>query len=418
MVRETLAQRDYRLFTTGSITANVGMWVQRVAIGWLIWDLTGSGAWLGLIAMADLFPMVVISPLAGVYADRFERLRATRVSQWLLMLQGVALFLLSISGYISVGLLFALTLFGGVVTAFHQPARMALLPALVAPHTLPTAVAINAMAFNTARFAGPALAGLILAFGDISTAFLFHAVAFAVFALCLALIRPSSSDEQERDSSGVFTAFGDGLRHVRGHAGLSGLFLSLIIVSLFGRPLLELLPKFTALLGLGASGFAAMTSVVGLGAILGAVLLAARATPRLLARLSVLNGFAVAGLLTALTLTAWLPLVGFLLLLLGASIVVSGIASQTLIQINSGGRFRGRMLALHVVIFRGGPAVGALGIGALSDLAGLPSALLAAAVACLLSTAWLWIGRERMWSSLEPDAGSPGGMTVKRMRDE
>jgi MFS family permease len=135
------------------------MWMQRIAIGWLTWQLTGSGLWLGIVAFADFFPVVLIGPIAGAAADRGDRLRVVKTSQTISLVQATVLFLLTASGHMTIGLLVALTAFQGMVVAFNQPARLALVPSLIPPSDLATAVAINSVVFNLARFIGPACGG-------------------------------------------------------------------------------------------------------------------------------------------------------------------------------------------------------------------------------------------------------------------
>jgi MFS family permease len=118
-VRAALREANYRTFTVGNVFSLVGTWVQRVALGWLVWELTGSGAWLGAVAFADLFPMVLVTPWAGAMADRYDRLRVTRVSQSLLMLHAGLLTILSALGLLTPALVMVLALVGGIITAFN-----------------------------------------------------------------------------------------------------------------------------------------------------------------------------------------------------------------------------------------------------------------------------------------------------------
>jgi MFS family permease len=118
-VRAALREANYRTFTVGNVFSLVGTWVQRVALGWLVWELTGSGAWLGAVAVADLVPMVLVTPWAGAMADRYDRLRVTRVSQSLLMLHAGLLTILSALGLLTPALVMVLALVGGIITAFN-----------------------------------------------------------------------------------------------------------------------------------------------------------------------------------------------------------------------------------------------------------------------------------------------------------
>ena len=166
--------------------------MQRIAVGWLTWRLTGSGAWLGAMAFADLFPTVIIGPVAGAAADRWDRLRVTKISQALAMAQSIVLFLLTVSGHITIELLLVLTAALGVITGFNQPARLALIPSLVQREDLAAAVAINSIIFNSARFIGPAVAGLMIVANGISAAFAANAVSFVFFLRGLSHIQLES----------------------------------------------------------------------------------------------------------------------------------------------------------------------------------------------------------------------------------
>ncbi|MDQ3560837.1 MAG: MFS transporter, partial [Pseudomonadota bacterium] len=296
-LKATFREPNYRVFTIGNIASLVGTWVQRITIGWLAWELTESGTWLGAVAFADLFPMVIVTPLAGAFADRADRLMTTRISQALLMVQAGALFLLTALGMMTIGVLLGLTLFGGIVTAFNQPARMALLPNLVDRRHLPTAIAINSIVFNTARFLGPMLAGVILVSGNVALAFLLNFVTFGAFLVALMRIRLSERDATDLTDIGLFSSLMAGLRYVRGHFGLAAMLLTLASSAIFVRPILELLPGYTDEFGLDVEAFALFTSVVGAGAVAGAVWLSLYGSPRLLTRLALLNGFLLSGAL-------------------------------------------------------------------------------------------------------------------------
>ena len=157
-----LKNPNYGTYAAGNSVSLIGTWIQRIAVGWLAWELTGSGAWLGAVAFADLFPAVFIGPFGGAVADRLSRLRIITISQALAMVQAVALFWLTFSGAVTIEWLFALVLVNGFVMGFNQPSRLALVPSLVPREDLSTAVAINAIVFNLARFIGPAVAGLLI----------------------------------------------------------------------------------------------------------------------------------------------------------------------------------------------------------------------------------------------------------------
>lgn len=401
-VRAALGEPNYRIFTIGNVFSLVGTWVQRVALAWLVWELTGSGAWLGAVAFADLFPMVLVTPLAGAMADRSDRLRVTRISQTLLMVHAGLLTVLSALGSLSPWLILVLALIGGVITAFNQPFRMALLPGLVGRENLVSAVAVNSIVFNTARFIGPAIAGLVIAKGNLTLAFVINFGTFAVFSWTLARIRLAAIDQVPSTSRGLMTSVVEGWRFAVGHVGLGAMLLMLTVVSLCVRPILELMPGYAALFGSDATGFALMTSTTSLGSLVGAIWLSRQADPRALATMALFIGLVmgVALLVAALAHQVWLGLLA--LFALGFGMVVSGITNQTVIQLAVPDHLRGRLLALHSMIFRGAPALGALAIGALSDLTGLRGPLSVGAAVTFAFSGIVYARRKVILKSLDP----------------
>ncbi len=384
-----LSNPNFGIYTAGSAVSLVGTWMQRVVTGWLTWELTGSGAWLGLVVFADLFPTVVIGPIAGAYADRSDRLRVTKISQALAMLQAIALFLLTATGLINIWLLLALTLFLGIVIAFNQPARLALVPALVPPSDLTAAVAVNSVVFNLARFIGPATAGLIIATVGIPVAYAANAATFVAFLVALSRVRLSQAEGVPPLRGKLWPDLVAGIRYTASHAGIATILIMMIAANVAARPLIELLPGFAAaVFHAGATGLALLTSSVGAGAIVAGFWLAGISSGKSLGRAFLANTAisAVAGALFAATDSLWLAIP--LLVVNGFAMAGMGIAAQTLIQISVDASMRGRVLSLFGLIFRGGPALGALVMGAASDYVGLRLPVFVGAIVVL--AVWLW----------------------------
>jgi len=176
-----LAHRNYRIYAGGNAVSLVGIWMQRVAVGWLAWTLTHSGTWLGVMSMAEFFPVVFLSPLAGALADRRDRVGIIRVTQIAGSIEATLLAVLVYTNTITIGLLLVLTLLLGVFNAVAQPSRLALIPTLVDRAALPSALAINAIIFNSARFLGPAVAGIVIARVSVGAAFAVNAATYVVF---------------------------------------------------------------------------------------------------------------------------------------------------------------------------------------------------------------------------------------------
>ncbi|MCE2491933.1 MAG: MFS transporter [Alphaproteobacteria bacterium] len=403
---QALGQPNYGVYMAGMSVSMIGLWMQRLGVGWLTWELTESAAWLGAVAFADLFPAVLVAPIGGSAADRWDRLRLTKISQVLSLLQAVALFGLTVSGLITIEILFALTLFLGIVTAFHQPVRMALVPSLVRREYLPTAVALSSISFNLARFIGPAFAGVvILAFGTGAT-FGLNALSFAVFLWALGRVRIENTvTPRQQDRPGLVREFGDGVRYVASHAGVAPILMILIVVCLGIRPFQELLPGFADhVFGGGADILAVLTCATGVGAVVGGLWLAQRGGPSGLTKLiliaTVIQALSMFVFVATDSLWVAVPAVT----VAGLGMTMTGIGVQTLMQLTVDASVRGRVLSIFGLTFRGMPALGALIMGAASESVGLRWPLATGAFLVLLSLIWAWRQLSGISSSLEAQA--------------
>jgi MFS family permease len=400
-----LAHRPYRLYVTGNAASLVGTWAQRIAVGWLAWELTGSGTWLGILALADLFPSVLIGPFAGAFADRHDRLTILLVTQWLAMLQSACLFVLALFGWLSVGGLVGLVLFQGLVMGFGQPARLAVISQLVPRESLPTAVAINSAVFNSARFVGPSIAGPLILVGGLPLCFLVNTVSYCGLLVVLRRLRRElpSARSPSTGRSGLFSDVVSGLRYVVRHPGIGPVLAMVTATALGVRPFMELLPGFVGqVLGRGAGSLAAMGAGFGLGAVVGALCMAGRTAGASLVPLWLgASALCATGVLALSTVTDPAPALA-LAALMGLTMSVSGISAQTLIQLAVEEHVRGRVLSLYGVIFRAGPALGALAIGMASDRVGLPLPLAIGAILTLFAWSRVWIRRVDVASALTP----------------
>jgi predicted MFS family arabinose efflux permease len=320
------------------------------------------------------------------------------------MAQSVVLFLLTISGLITIELLLVLTAALGVIAGFNQPARLALIPSLVRREDLAAAVAINSIIFNSARFIGPAVAGFMIIAGGISAAFAANAVSFVFFLVALSRIHLDSRPASVRAERG--SLLGDvaaGIRYAAHHPGIAPLLLLLTVICLCVRPVVELLPGFAAaVFASGADGLAVLTSTIGAGAVLGGLWLARRSSdPAGLTTIALGNTLVLSLALLAFVASDrwWIALPA--LAVLGACMVISGVGTQTLLQLSVAGSMRGRVLSLYGIIFRGGPAVGALIMGVASEHAGLRLPLAVGALLAVLAWLCTWSARGRITGALE-----------------
>ncbi|BBK40523.1 MFS transporter [Allostella vacuolata] len=405
LIARALRNPNYAVYVAGNSVSLIGTWMQRIGVGWLTWELTQSGTWLGLVAFADLFPSVFFGPIGGAIADRFDRLRIIRTSQTLAMCQAATLFALTATGTITMTLLFVLVLINGVVIGFNQPSRLAIISSLVPRQDLATAVAINSIVFNLARFVGPALAGALIVSGGTGAVFGANAITFLAFLLALTRIRLPKPERPEATGHGrsILGEVADGIRYTARHPGVGPLLLLLTINSITVRPFVELLPGFAAdVFDRGADGLALMTSVIGGGAIVAGVWLARREGMRGLTVITLWSTLLISVSTLCFVASGRFELGLACLAVSGMGLVTSGVATQTLVQTAVDARMRGRVLSLYGIIFRGGPAAGALAIGVLSDAIGLQLAMGIGATAGIFAWAWAWRRRGVMSAALEP----------------
>ena len=384
-IAQTLAHPSFGTYVAGNSVSLIGTWMQRIGVGWLAWELSQSGAVLGLVAFADLFPTVVIGPFGGALADRVDRLRVIKVAQLLIMAQSLLLFALTASGLITVPLLLALVLFSGVVIGFNQPARLALVPSLVPRRDLATAVAINSIVFNSARFVGPALAGVVIVGLGIAAVFLINALSFLAFLFALWRLRLAPLALPVKAGS-VLGAIAEGLRYTIAHRGIGPILLLQAVLAVSARPFFELLPGFAAdVFARGAPGLAMLSASVGIGAVAGGFWLAQPGSQARLTRVVLMSSLLIALSTLGFALSDGFTAAIACVAIAGFAMVAAGTGTQTLLQTAVDEGMRGRVLSLFGLIFRGGPALGALVMGAASELVGLQAPLAAGALLGLIA---------------------------------
>ncbi|MFM2128743.1 MAG: hypothetical protein RL477_289 [Pseudomonadota bacterium] len=390
--RAAMRHRDYRNYTLGSVTSLIGTWVQRVALGWLTWDITHSYGWLGVIAFADMFAMMLFSPIAGDLSDRMDRLRLQTLAQVLMLGHAVVMVAVYYAGLADIWAVFGLTLALGLMHALHAASRLALVPNLVPREDLTPAIAINSLIFNVARFVGPALAGLIIVKLGIGPAFIFNALSFVVFLWALHGIRNVRIEAANTSDAGMWSNIVEGVRYAVRHAGIGPLLLILAVTAFTGRAIPDLLAGYAdGVFQRGAEGLAWLTSAMGLGATLSGFYLLGRDGVR-----GMTSVVFVSVLLMSLSCIAFSTLGSFwaavpLLVVAGFAMNNSAIATLNLMQNAVDGRLRGRVMSIYSFTQTGAPAIGTLVIGAVAEVAGLPWPV-AVSAACGLA---LWLVMRR-----------------------
>ena len=387
-----LRHRDLRLFLFGQGVSLIGTWMERVAMGWLVYRITGSTVALGVIAFCTQFPTFLVAAVAGALADRWSRHRMVVGAQIALMLQAVVLAALVLTGTVEVWHLVVLSIWLGVASGFDIPARQALLVRLVGGSSdLPNAIALNSSMFNAARLVGPALAGVLIGLVGEGTVFLLNALSYV--AVLGALWAVEMRDPGERAVGAVLHTMTEGFRYAFGFAPIRALLLLLAMLSLVGFPYTVLLPVFAKdVLGGGAGTLGLLSACTGLGALIGALSLASRSTVRGLGGFIARTLLVFGASLVAFSLSRHAIVSSALLIGAGFGMMASTASMNTIIQTIVDEEKRGRVMSLYTMAFVGLAPIGALLGGALADQIGAPLTVGVGGAACLVLA--LWFHRE------------------------
>ncbi len=388
-IGRAFSHRNFAVYTTGATVSLVGTWLQKAAVGWLAWELTHDPAMVGIVVSADLVPTVLISPFAGVIADRQRDLRLLALLQVICLLQAGLLAALAFAGHVTVALLIVFTAALGVVNGINQPLRQSLVNRLVPPADIAPAVAMNAVIFNVARIIGPSIAGFVIHHYGASYAFLINAATFVVALTSIAMVRLPRLERSSLRAAPMAAEIAAGYRYVWRHRGIGSLLVVGMSSALLLRPVLEMLPAFVGQVFRGnAEDLGFLMTVTGLGAMGSALSIAWRGITHGLVRLVTLSILTGSGAVVLFALSEALWVGAIAVALLGMSIAMRGAGSQALIQSAVDPAMRGRVMSLYTMMFNVGPAAGSLIIGFAASWVGLRVPLYAAAAVNLL--VWIW----------------------------
>jgi predicted MFS family arabinose efflux permease len=395
--------KNFRIFFAGQGLSLLGNWMQTVAMSWLVYRVTGSALLLGLTAGAQQLPVLFLSPIAGVWADRVNRRRLLVLIQSLAFVQALTLAVLTFADAVLVSHLIALALVLGVVTAFETPTRQAFLLELIEHREdLPNAIALQSMLFQSARFVGPSVAGLLLAaFGE-TACFLVNALCYLAIIATYAVVRVKPR-ELASAGTGWWRQLTAGFIYAFGFTGTRRLLLLLTAMGVFTAPWSSLMPIFAAeTFGGDSRTFGFLIGAVGLGAIAGTLALAVRSSVRGLGRViaatSVLAGVALAGF--SLSTTLWLSLM--LLGVFGAGLVVTAASINTILQTVAEESRRARIISMYVMCFLGFAPIGNFLAGALAEAIGAHWTLLGCGLIVVLAGCTFALGLKTWAQAVRP----------------
>ena len=404
-----MANRNYRIYTIGAIPSLMGTWVQRMAVGWFAWELTESGAWLGLIAFADLAPSVLSAPIAGAFADRVNRLRIVKLVQYMSLIQATVLATLTLSGVMTIELLFTLALIQGIVQGVHQPFRHALLGTIVTRSEMTAAIGINSTIWNSSRLIGPAISAVVILQLGVGATFLINAFSYVPMLIGLYLITAEHRPAAPKSLSQVPAEILEGIRYASGHRFIGSVMFMLLIFSFFGRATQELLPGFTgAVFNVGADGLALLTGAAGFGSLFSGIWLSRRGTLSGLSDILILMVLLIAATQLAFVATdiLWVSVIVFVAW--GFVLNGAGIICQSLVQATVPDTIRGRVVSLYGMLWLGTPALGAFAMGVAADYLGFRIPVAVGAFVVFAAFAWSFTRRSRLRESINAVAKEAG----------
>src|SRR5512133_2952963 len=282
----SLKYRNYRLFFSGQSISLIGTWMQRIAMPWLVYHMTGSELLLGVVSFAGQIPTFLLAPFAGVVTDRWSKYRVLVITQVFSLVQATILAIITLSGSVQLWHIIALSVALGCVNAFDVPTRHSFVIDMVGnKEDLGNAIALNSLMFNGARLIGPSVAGLLLAVTSEGVCFMINAISYIFVVASLIMMKLEPVKRVARESH-MFRELKEGLKYAFGFPPIQHLLLLLTVVSLTGMSYQVLMPVFakTVLRG-GSSTYGFLMGAAGLGALTGAVFLASRKTVLRLGRI-------------------------------------------------------------------------------------------------------------------------------------
>jgi MFS family permease len=385
-----LGVREFRRFWFGMIASNIGSWMQMIAQGWLILELTDSPFYLGLVGLVRAIPALSFTLIGGVIADRYDRRKILMFTQMSSAIVALTLGVLDLMGVVTVSMVLILAFLASLIMSIDNPTRHALVPDLVGRDNIASAVGLNSAAWNGASIIGPSIAGALVAVAGTGGAFLINGVSFlAVFFVAVTM---EPLEQRPRGKQGVLENLTAGLRFVLRDRMIWGIMLLMTIPTFFGRPIVQLMPSFARdVIDTGPSGFGILMAVMGVGALVGALLVgklsAARWTQGVLL-FAIIAMFGISLLL--FSLSPWYAASLTVLLFVGAGQTIFMGLANTMIQLNVNEEMRGRVMSAYVLIPMSLMPLGSMALGSLAEVIGVAQAFTIGAAIILVFVLIAW----------------------------
>ena len=386
MILPALQYRNYRLFFGGQGISLIGTWMQRIAMSWLVYRLTNSAFLLGVVGFTGQIPIFLLTPFAGVLADKMNRHRVLIVTQTLAMIQALILAFLVFTGTVAVWHILSLSIFLGLIDAFDMPVRQSFMVEIVQTKDLGNAIALNSSIVNSAQLLGPSIAGILIASTGEGMCFLLNGISY-LFVIVSLLAMKITSRKMETQTTRVLKGVREGFSYVFGFTPIRSVLLLLALISLVGMPYRVLMPVFARdILHGGPDTLGFLMASSGVGALVGSIYLASRKSVLGLGKWIALASsiFGIGLIAFSLSRVFWLSL--FLILLSSFGMMVQMASSNTVLQTVVDEDKRGRVMSFYAMAIRGMAPFGSLLAGGLASKIGAPHTLMIGGVSCVLGS--------------------------------
>jgi MFS family permease len=400
--------RNFRLYFIGQIVSMVGTWLQMVAQGWLVLEMTGSAFWVGVTAATSTIPTLFLSLIGGVIVDRYSRKTILLWTQSLSMALAFILGTFTLTGTVTIPVILVLAFLLGCVGAVATPAIQAFLSEMVDRSQLHSAVALNSSIFNASRVIGPAIAGLMISWIGTGGAFIANGLSYVAVILALLAITTAGTPPSVVNENPM-KAIRDGVAYTWRHPLLRTIVLFVAVVSIFGWSFMAMLPVVAKqTFGLGASGMGTLFSAFGMGS-LAATFVVSMMSGKIRASAMVVTGIMTFTLaLLAFTFTTNVPL-GLGFLFISGLGMLSAFATMTAtVQRLVEDRYRGRVMSIYLMVLMGLMPLGNLQVGFLSEHFGTAVAIRAGAAVTIVATIVLVMSRKQIGTAWEEYQASSG----------
>jgi len=381
-VFRSLRHRNYRLLWVNQLAVVSGYWILVMAQGWLVLQVTDSAFWVGMISFILGIPALFLSPFGGLYADRFDRRKMLLFGHGMAALLIFLLATLTSTGVIAIWHVAAISVLLGTVWAITDPAYMAIIPSLVTPDDLMNAMAMNTLSWHLSQLIGPAIAGVLMGLVTLGGTFYGAGIAFVVAVLLLYLIRAPVTVTTRQTSIGKDIK--EGLRYIKSNKVALMLILLMAVVALFALPYLWLMPVFARdVLGVGEAGYSQLMMAVGAGGLGGGIIAARLGDFRRKGWLLIGSALTFTVTLILFAMSQSFPLSLVLSVIIGGANGIFIAVTNALLLSIVPDQYRGRVMGLLVISWYL-PSMGSLMLGAATDWVGLPVAVIAGALICIV----------------------------------